>query len=59
MTKILDCPECEDRDCQYNALGLCYNVGTVMEEIPGGMFTCSGANFSFENKDWSFYKKPV
>lgn len=47
MTKIVKCPQCEDRDCQYNVLGLCFDIDTLIHEIPSGMLTCSNAVIEF------------
>ena len=47
MCKILKCPECEDRDCNFNAEGKCFDIATIKEEVPDGMYTCNGAKKDF------------
>ena len=53
MCKILECPECEDRDCSYNVNGLCHNIDTILSEIPGGIYTCGGAEIGFIRTDYN------
>lgn len=44
-SEIYMCPQCDDTDCQFNALGLCYQISTILQCVPSGMFTCSGAEY--------------
>lgn len=41
------CPYCEDRDCEFNAEGMCFSPDTILSDIPSGMYTCSGAKYNF------------
>lgn len=29
MCKVYECPACEDRDCELNVEGLCYDINTI------------------------------
>lgn len=51
-SEIYDCPECEDRDCVLNCLGLCNDIATIADRIPSGMYTCSHAYIEFNRTDY-------
>ena len=55
MCKVYECPACEDRDCELNVEGLCYDINTIFARIPSGMFTCSGAVVDFSRYDYLQY----
>ena len=44
---VLECSSCEDRDCRFNAEGLCYSISTILENVPSGIFTCSDSMFDY------------
>ena len=43
-------PECDDQDCQCNVYGVCFNISTMIYNIPGGMYTCSEAIHEYLEK---------
>lgn len=51
-SEIYDCPECEDRDCALNSLGLCNDIPTILNNIPSGMYTCGTALIGFKRNDY-------
>lgn len=51
-SEIYRCPECEDRDCMLNSEGICNDISTILNKIPGGMYTCSAAFIEFKRNDY-------
>lgn len=41
---------CEDRDCIFNIESRCHNITTVKDNVPDGMYSCSGAVYNFKKK---------
>ena len=52
LSEIYDCPECEDRDCELNCIGLCNDISTIFNRIPSGMYTCGSAFIGFKRDDY-------
>ena len=52
---ILECPHCEDADCKLNICGLCHSTITIIECVPGDMYTCSSAYIDFVRSDYNFF----
>lgn len=40
---VLNCPLCENRDCELNVESRCHDIQTMLCEAPDGMYGCSGA----------------
>ena len=55
MCEVLECPMCEDRDCQLNIDGLCHNIEAISTKVVSGMLTCSAAVIEFKRDDYMQY----
>lgn len=55
LCEIVECPQCEDRDCDLNVCGLCHSISTMLDGVPSGMFTCSGAQINFVRNDYEWF----
>ena len=52
MSKIYECPVCEDRDCRLNVCGLCHSITTILDETPGEMYSCNNSETGFNRTDY-------
>ena len=50
-SKILNCPLCDDLDCELNVCGSCHDIETILLQIPSGICTCNAPVLNFKRED--------